>query len=144
MPVLVVRVQREDLREVLHVDAGPPGRTVKALYNKRRSLHPGRLFGQTPDVTDGNEADLGHGDAYGPRQLEHDKFVLRHGPELCGGQLDDPGPTHAVSWDGETAGRFHDGGELQLHTGERKPQQAIIVAVTLRLLLVLLILLVGP
>src|SRR5437588_1535460 len=102
------------------MDAPRPGRTVKALYDKRLPFHPRGCFWQTPDVTDGNEADLGDCDADGARQFKHDVFVLGYSLELCGWQLDDPGPADTVSRDGQTAGRFHDGGELQLHTGKRK------------------------
>ena len=68
MRVLVIGEQTEDLREVLHVDAPRPGRTVKALDDKRLSFHPSGGFRQTPDVADGYEPDLGHGYAGGARQ----------------------------------------------------------------------------
>jgi hypothetical protein len=108
MPVLVIGEQTKDLREVLHMDAPRPGRTVKALDDKRVSFHPRGGFRQTPDVADGYEPDLGNRDAGGARQSKHRAFVLRYCLELCGWQLDDPGPAHTVSRDGQTARRLHD------------------------------------
>ena len=43
-----------------------------------------------------------------------------------------------MSRDGQTARCLHDSGELQLHTGKRKPQHAIVAAVIPTLLIVLL------
>jgi hypothetical protein len=57
-----------------------------------------------------------------PRKLKHDKFIFRDGGKAGRGKFDNPGATHAVGWNRETAGSFHDGGKLQLHAGERKPQ----------------------
>ena len=62
--------------------------------------------------------------------------------EAGGGQLDDPRSSHPICRDGQATGGFLDGGEFQLHPGEKKTQRlfaamAMFVLVALVMMIVM-------
>ena len=96
----------------------PAGTAVEPLNGKRPAFHAPGLFGQAVDFSYVHQPVVRDVDADGARQFQHDVFVFRDGGKAGRGQLDDPGPAHAVGRNGQSAGRLHHGGKLQLHAGQ--------------------------
>ena len=120
----------------------PAGRAVESLYGEGFGFRRARLLGKSLDLRHIDEAVVRHHDADPARQFEHREFVLRDGGEAGGRKLHDPRPAHAVCGNGQAAGCFHHGGELQLHTGQRKPQRGlgrtIIITITITTIIMMM------
>src|SRR5882762_2200026 len=134
--VLVVREFAEYLREILHVNGGSVLQAIKALYGEGLAFYRVGLFRQGFDAGNVDELVFRDGNAAAPCEFQHREFVLGHCLETCGRELDDPRSAQATCGNGQSAGGFHDGGEFQLHAGERKAQRlfaatAVVVCVVI-------------
>src|SRR5262245_1580097 len=124
-PILIVRIDAEDLREVLNVYPRPILKPVEALDRKRLPFECFNAFGKVAYGIDINEPDRRHVDADKPRQRHHRKFVLWNALEFARRKLDDPRAADALCRDRQSLALILDSGEFELDARKREPQSVL-------------------
>ena len=115
MAVLLLRIEPENLREVLHVDGLTTAAAVEALHGESFAFHSARIFGKAADIADFYELGARNLDTYGAREGHHGVFVFRYGGKAARRQFDDPGTAHAAGRNGQPPRGFHHPGKLELY-----------------------------